>query len=134
MELLILDEEHIRLDTAAGDRDLAIEGGSFGPVQMLATSLALCTAAVVQTYAETAHLDVTGFIVDIRWSYADAPYRVGHYEVALYLPPGVPTARHGAIMRATKACTVHNTLLHAPHIETVLHTLQVGDDSSTDEA
>lgn len=134
MELLIVDEQHISLDTASGEDDLTIEGDSFGPVQMLAASLVLCTASVVKTYAETARLDVTGFVVDVRWTYADDPYRVGHYEIVLHLPPGVPVARHRAIIRATNACTVHNTLLHAPHIETTLQTLPVdGIDAHGDE-
>ena len=47
MQLVILDQQHIRLDTADGGDELTIPGGPFGPLQMLAASLALCTLSVV---------------------------------------------------------------------------------------
>ena len=122
MQLVMLDETHIRLDTAAGGEGLSIEGDDFGPLPMLATSLALCTASVIYAYAETAQLDVDGFAVEVRWDYAENPYRVGRFDLTLHLPESVPAARHRAILRAADTCTVHQTLTHSPTIETVVQT------------
>ena len=122
MQLVMLDETHIRLDTAAGGEGLSIEGDDFGPLPMLATSLALCTASVIYAYAETAQLDVDGFAVEIRWDYAENPYRVGHFDLTLHLPESVPAVRHRAILRAADTCTVHQTLTHSPTIETAVQT------------
>ena len=121
MLLHVLADEHIRLETA-GDAGLAVEGEPFGPLQMLATSLALCTASVIQSYAETANLDAQGFAVEVRWVYAEDPHRVGQYHLTLHLPSSLPAARHRAVLRAAEACTVHATLLHQPAIDTDLQT------------
>jgi uncharacterized OsmC-like protein len=122
MQLVMLGDTHIRLDTAAGGEGLSIEGDDFGPLPMLATSLALCTASVIYAYAETAQLDVDGFAVEIRWDYTDNPHRVGRFDLTLHLPESVPAARHRAILRAADTCTVHQTLTHPPAVETVVQT------------
>ncbi len=130
MLVRILDETHIRLDTDAGGEGLAVEGENFGPLQMLATSLALCTVSVVLSYGETAGLDLTGFAVEVRWDYVEEPYRVGRYDMTVHVPEGLPVARHRAIIRAAKTCTVHNTLTHSPVIDTRLATLEPEDHAA----
>ena len=127
MILAMLGDDHIRLDTAAGGEGLNIEGEGFGPIPMLAASLALCSASVIQQYAETAHLDVYGFGVEISWTYADDPYRIGSYTITLHLPEHVPVARHRAIVRASDTCTVHHTLMHPPAMETTVMTFTPAD-------
>ena len=122
MLLRILDETHIRVETNDGGEGLAVDGEPFGPLQMLATSLALCTVSVVQSYGETARLQLNGFAVEVDWVYADDPYRVGRFHMTLHLPEGMSTSRHRAIIRAAETCTVHHTLTHPPAIETELAT------------
>ncbi|GAC1565094.1 MAG: hypothetical protein NVS2B7_39240 [Herpetosiphon sp.] len=116
MQLTIVTDEHVRLNTAGDGFDVI--GDHFGPLQMLAASLAICTASVVLAYADTAHLSVDGFGIDLTWNYVDDPYRVGTYQMTLLIPATVPPARHKALLRAAETCTVHNTLLHAPTIAT----------------
>lgn len=120
MELVILAEEHIRLETNHADEGLNIDGEPFGPVQMLATSLALCTASAIQSYAQTAKLDIDGLAIELRWDYADAPYRVGSYDMTLHLPDHLPEPRRRAITRAADTCTVHQTLHHGAHVATTV--------------
>lgn len=124
MLLRILEETHIRLESGAGDNGLAVEGETFGPLQMLATSLALCTASVVQAYGETARLSLEGFAVEVEWEYVEDPHRVGAYTMTLYLPEALSTARHRAILRAAETCAVHRTLTHPPTIKTELATFE----------
>ena len=123
MQLTVLDEQHIHLDTAAGGDDLTVGGGSFGPLQMLAASLALCTASVIHSYAETAKLDVAGLAIEVRWEYVEDPYRVGRFDLTLHLPESLPAARHRAIIRAADTCTVHQTLHHSAAFETKIETI-----------
>jgi uncharacterized OsmC-like protein len=130
MLVRILDETHVRLETDAGGDGLAVEGENFGPLQMLATSLALCTVSVVHSYGETAGLDLTGFAVEVWWEYVDDPYRVGHYDMTVHVPEGLPAARHRAIIRAAETCTVHHTLTHSPVIETRLATFTPGEHAA----
>jgi putative redox protein len=115
MQLHILNDQQVRLvaDTSDG---LDIQGAPFGPLQMLATSLALCTAAVIHDYAVTAQIKLDQFAVDVQWEYADHPYRVGRIEMTLLVAPDVPPSRHRALLRAAEQCTVHNTLSHSPSI------------------
>lgn len=120
MQLVILSEEHLRLDTAVDGDGFSVEGGNFGALQMLGASLALCTASVIHSYAETANLDIYGLSVEIRWEYAEEPHRVGSYQMTLHLPESVPVARHHAIVRAANTCAVHNTLQHSPTIGTAV--------------
>lgn len=124
MQLTVRDEQHIYLDTAAGGDDFAVEGGGFGPLQMLASSLALCTASVIHSYAETAHLDVFGLAVEVRWEYVEDPHRVGRFDITLHLPKSMPAVRHRAIIRAADTCAVHQTLHHSPAFATRIETLE----------
>ncbi len=122
MLLTILGSEHIWLDTGGEDEGLAVEGENFGPVQMLAASLALCTASVIHSYGENARLDLTGLAIEIQWEFAEDPRRVGSYHITLHVPPGISEARHRAIVRAADTCTVHTTLSHPPKFATVVQT------------
>lgn len=120
MLLHILDTEHIRLEMDGTD-GLDVHGEEFGPIQMLAASLALCTASVMRDYAATAQFHLRQFTVDVRWNYAEHPYRVGHMHMTLEVGPDVPPSRHKALLRAAEHhCTVHNTLTHTTHIMTTL--------------
>ena len=131
MLLTIIAEDHIRLDTG-GEDGLVVEGESFGPLPMLAASLALCTVSVIQSYADGAGVDVAGFGVEVRWNYVEDPYRVGRYDVTLHLPTSVPQSRHRAIVRVADTCTVHATLIHPPAIETVVETFEPGQHADVE--
>ena len=132
MQLTILADEHMRLDTGDGDDGLNVVGGPFGPLQMLAGSLALCIASVIHSYGETARLHLHGFGVEVRWEYVEDPYRVGRYDITLHLPEDVPPERHRAIVRAADTCTVHRTLEHPPTMETAIRTFVPGDYAPPD--
>ncbi len=119
MQLHLLHDDSIRL-TVDGADDLEIHGAPFGPLQMLAASLALCTAAVLHDYATVGQFKLAPFAVDIHWRYADHPYRVGHMQLGLVVGPHVPLSRHQALVRASDQCTVHRTLTQATAIETTL--------------
>ena len=119
MHLHIIREDHIRLEIN-GEDGLEVIGEGFGPVQMLAASLALCTASVMQDYAATAHFHLHQFAVVVAWAYAEQPYRANHFDLILEVGADVPPSRQKALLRAAKQCTVHNTLTHGSHIETRL--------------
>ncbi len=120
---LTIGEQHLRLATTGAG--LHVAGQEFGPLAMLGASLALCTASVVHAYAETAHLELAGIEVEVRWDYAEDPHRVSAYALTLHLPTGVPAARRPALLRAAETCTVHNTLVHPVRIGTALAELSV---------
>jgi putative redox protein len=124
MLLQLLNEQHVRLETAVGDDGLSIDGEGFGPLPMLAASLVLCTASVLFSYAETAQLDLRGLAIEARWEYAEDPHRVSSYDLTLHLPANIPQARHRALLRVADSCTVHGTLSHPPSITTNIETFE----------
>ncbi len=119
MLLHIVSDDHIRLEVDGGD-GLEVHGEHFGPVQMLAASLALCTASVMHDYAATAHLHLHQFAIEVQWTYANHPYRVSNIAMRLEVGPDVPPSRQKALLRAAEQCTVHNTLTHGSHIDMTL--------------
>lgn len=122
MQLHIVNEAQVRLELDDED-GLAIHGEPFGALQMLATSLALCTASVLQDYATTAQIHLHHLAIDVRWDYAEHPYRVGQMQMALAIGPEVPTRRHQALLRAAEHCTVHQTLTHTTPVHTTLEVI-----------
>lgn len=89
----------------------------FSALPMFAASLGLCTASVVETYAE--RFDVTADDLEIRidWEYAEAPYRVADIDMGITWP-SLPESRRAAVERAAESCTIHNTLEHPPEVAT----------------
>ena len=49
------------------------------------------------------------------------PARLGQFRIEVIVP-GLDARHEAGILRAVKACLIHNTLLHAPSIETVVRT------------
>lgn len=117
MRIEVIGETGI-LVRAAGD-GLEIrerEGGVFGPLEMLAASLATCTVAVLVGWAERAGLDTAELAVRLDWEYVDDPYRVGRYAMALDWP-SLQEGRRSAARRVAAACTVKHTLAHPPEVD-----------------
>ncbi|MFD3163151.1 OsmC family protein [Herpetosiphon sp. NSE202] len=109
--------------TQPNQLDLIFDGQAFGypadlnPVQLQAAALVGCTAAVMERYAETAELDLTGTSLIIRWSFGSEPRRIDRYAIEVSLPAALTEARQAAVLRAAQHCTVHATLEHPPVIE-----------------
>ena len=111
LEVAKLDEPGLALVGDAG-------GEGFGPLQMLAASLALCTASVLHVYAhEVAKAAITELSIRVLWSYAERPYRVGRIEMVIRWP-ALPEDRRAAAARAAASCTVHRTFEHPPELIT----------------
>jgi uncharacterized OsmC-like protein len=126
MQLLVREREVMLVVDGEG---LEVHGGHLGPMPMFAASLALCTASVITTYVETAHLDLEGLRIQVRWDYADNPYRMDPIEMSLHVPESFPAERRKALLRAAETCTIHNTLTHPPRLTTDLVTLDMGDEA-----
>lgn len=84
---------------------------------MLASALGACELSVLSSWAEHARLDASNLALEIAWSFADAPKRVGEIEVTIVWP-SLPAERRNAAIRAAHLCAVHNTLSNPPTIRT----------------
>ena len=119
MKITLLSDDSVRFD-ADGDM-LTVEAQtadqSYSPFHMMASGLAVCTYSVLQSWAQHAKLETDGLIIDVAWSFAEAPHRVGEYRVDITWP-SLPPARAAAAERVAAMCPVKTTLLHAPAIHT----------------
>jgi uncharacterized OsmC-like protein len=52
---------------------------------------------------------------------AALPARLGQFRIEVTVP-GLDPQHQAGVLRAVKACLIHNTLIHAPAIETVVST------------
>ena len=91
------------------------------PPEFLLTSLGTCAGFYAAQYLKTRNLPSAGLEVVVRAEKATQPARVGQFRIEVIVPNLDPQHEAG-VLRSVKACLIHNTLLHAPSIETVVRT------------
>ena len=103
------------------DQPLDNSGADAGmsPPEFLLASLGTCAAFYALQYLRTRSLSVSGLEVRVTAEKALQPARLGSFNIAVVVPHLEPKHQEG-VLRAVKACLVHNTLLHPPSIETVI--------------
>lgn len=116
MNIRVLGETELEVRPAA---QLEIEEtgeAHFGPLHMLAASLATCSLAVLWSWANAAELDADDLVVRLSWDYVEDPYRVGTYALEVVWP-SLAESRFERARRVVETCTVHHTLEHPPELE-----------------
>lgn len=117
MKITLTSEDSLRLEQTPGP--MTIEAGSpdrlYSPFHMLASGLAFCTYSILASWATTAKIAADRLVIDVAWTFADDPHRVGTIDLAFDWPE-LPPNRHAAARRVAELCTIHATLLHAPAI------------------
>jgi hypothetical protein len=53
--------------------------------------------------------------MEVRWTFADDPHRVGGISLT-FAWPSLPSNRFDAAKRVAEMCTIHETLTHPPTI------------------
>jgi putative redox protein len=90
------------------------------PPEFLLASLGTCAGFYAVQYLRTRGLAAEGLTVHVAAEKATAPARLGSFRIEINVP-GLADERHReGVLRAVKSCLVHNTLVNAPAIETVL--------------
>lgn len=91
------------------------------PPEFLLVSLGTCAGFYAAQYLKTRHLSAEGLEVKVAAEKATQPARLGLFRIEVNAP-GVSGEHATGLMRAVKACLIHNTLLNSPTVETVVHT------------
>jgi uncharacterized OsmC-like protein len=87
------------------------------PAELLAASLGVCIAMMVQSYCDR-HGYTDGDVgVSLTLELADAPKRIGGIVVDVELPKGIPEDKMGAIRRMAQRCPIHETLKDPPRVD-----------------
>lgn len=86
------------------------------PLELLPAALGTCVAFFVQQFLATRGLDAAGLEIQVFAAGASNPHRIGHLEVTVAVPKGIPEQYREAVRRVAESCTVHHTLTHPPEI------------------
>ncbi|MGA2878139.1 MAG: OsmC family protein [Bryobacteraceae bacterium] len=102
----------------------ADHGGSdtgMTPPEFLLASLATCAAYYAVQYLKVRRLPAEDLRVRVSAEKVQQPARLDRFRIEVMVP-GLDQRHQEGILRAAKACLIHNTLLGQPHIEVVVHT------------
>ena len=117
MKITLLSDDRIRLEGKAGP--LSVEADSaemaYSPFHMLASGLATCTFSVLASWGTHASLPVDDLTIEVGWTFAEDPHRVGSMDVDV-LWPSLPAERRNAAVRAAGLCTLKKTLEMPPQV------------------
>lgn len=91
------------------------------PPEFLLVSLGTCAGFYAAQYLKNHALSADGLEVNVTAEKAKAPARLGQFRIEVMVP-GLDHQHETGVLRAVQACLIHNTLLHAPAIETAVLT------------
>ncbi|MCZ2080515.1 MAG: OsmC family protein [Bryobacteraceae bacterium] len=87
------------------------------PPEFLLVSLGTCAGYYAAQYLKARNLPMEGLEVRVRAAKDGKPVRLDSFVIEVTVP-GVDGERHReGLLRATKACLIHNTLSHPPKID-----------------
>jgi putative redox protein len=101
------------------------EDAGMSPPEFLLVSLGTCAGFYALQYLRARSLPLDGLKVRVTAEKATQPARLDSFRIEVAVPELDAHHREG-VLRAVKACLVHNTLLHPPAIETVLTSAAAG--------
>ena len=90
------------------------------PPEFLLASLATCAAYYAAQYLNTRGLPAADLKVRVGAEKATQPARLASFTIEV-TAPGLDERHQAGMLRAVKACLIHNTLLAAPTIEIAIH-------------
>jgi putative redox protein len=117
MRAVARQREKFTHDVKAGDHNVVVDepeesgGNDLGPSpqELLAASLASCTAVTMEMYAQRKGWDVSGLLVDCRYTPAErgCPTR---FELVMTMPPHLDEEQIERLRVIAAKCPVHRTL------------------------
>ena len=117
MKITLLSDESIRLEPVTGQLTIEAESANqeYSPYQMFASGLAVCTFGVLQSWGSNAGVSADDLVIDVTWSFAEKPHRVGAMELS-YQWPSLPADRKSVAQRVAELCPLHKTLVQSPTV------------------
>ena len=103
-------------------------GGSdegMAPPEFLLASLAACAAYYATQYLKTRKLCTENLNVKVSAEKAAQPARLAMFHIEV-TAPGLDERHQAGVLRAVRACLIHNTLLGGPSIEVAVNAAGTG--------
>lgn len=121
MKITLIAEDAIRLEPLPGPMTVEAESEDqlYSPFHMLGSGLAFCTYSVLASWASNAKLHSDDIVIDVRWTFADDPHRIGTIDMTVQWP-SLPAVRQNAAQRVAHMCAIHATLTHPPELSTMV--------------
>jgi len=94
------------------------------PPEFLLASLATCAAYYAAQYLKARQLSAEDLKVRVSAEKAQQPARLGSFRIEV-TASGLDERHQAGILRAAKACLIHNTLLGQPSIDVVVNSGQL---------
>lgn len=91
------------------------------PPELLLASLGTCAGYYAAQYMKARSLAAEGLEIKVTAEKELKPARLDRFRIHVKAP-GVDASHLAGLERAVKLCLIHNTLAHAPSIETVIET------------
>jgi uncharacterized OsmC-like protein len=119
MKITLTAEDAIRLEPIPGPMTIEAESEDqlYSPFHMLGSGLAFCTYSVLASWASSAKLHSDDIVIDVRWTFADDPHRIGSIDMTVQWP-SLPAVRQSAAQRVAHMCAIHASLTHSPALAT----------------
>jgi len=89
------------------------------PPEFLLVSLGTCAGFYAEQYLKVRSIAHDSLEVKVSAEKAKQPARLGQFRIEVVVP-GLAGEHQAGVLRAVKACLIHNTLLNAPAIEAVV--------------
>lgn len=90
------------------------------PPEFLLAALATCGGYYAAQYLNTRQLPADGLKVRVVAEKAQLPARLGAFRIEV-TAPGLNERHQEGVLRAVKACLIHNTLLSQPAIDVAVN-------------
>jgi len=128
MEVTVKHLDNLRFEAVARGHRIVCDqppenGGSdagMTPPEFLLVSLGTCAGYYAAQYLKARSLSCPELEIKVAAEKAAHPARLGAFRIEVFAPS--LDARHEeGILRAVQKCLIHNTLLHAPRVETVVY-------------
>jgi uncharacterized OsmC-like protein len=115
VKITLLSEDAIRLEPMPGQLTIEAESADqdYSPYQMLGSSLAVCAFGVLQSWASNVGVSSDDLVIDVSWSFAEKPHRVGSIDLS-FRWPSLPPDRRATAERVAALCPVHKTFTQTP--------------------
>ena len=104
--------------------DLPVENkgsdAGISPPEYLLVSLATCAGYYALEYLRGRKLPTDGLSIEVTAEKLKQPARLGNFRIEVTIPD-LPAEHEQLLLRAVKACLIHNTLMNPSVIDTVIH-------------
>jgi putative redox protein len=101
-----------RTHTLVTDQPVEDGGADAGmsPVELFVGSLGSCVAYFVARYCTRHQIPCEGLTIDVDWSYAEQPHRIGAVKITLHLPAKLTSEQQEKLLKVARGCTVHQSI------------------------